>query len=260
MTYQGKRARPIATENGRFFEVSKVRIDPHGDVSEVLWCEVDAGADRATGARVEATAAEVVDAIHDGAHVAAVFSAKSRLPERPFVVVEFNDGRERIVFAGAASPGRELTDLGRLDDRINRSPRSLGALPAKGTTPTTHPNGQTAAQRPHQSSRKPTGSRIKIFAVSKVRLDPAGRITAVFWGQVDTAKNDWATPEAETPVAAVVDALHAGNQVFALFPSIHGHMPDRRFVVADYDGDRKTIVLDGPTTYEREVHDMDRLL
>jgi hypothetical protein len=30
-------------------------------------------------------------------------------------------------------------------------------------------------------------------------------------------------------------------------------------VVADYDGGRKTIVLDGPTAYEREVHDMDRL-
>lgn len=260
MTYQGKRARPMATENGRTFEVSKVRIGPDGHVSDVLWCEVVAGVGRATGVRVEATAAEVVDAIHDGAHVAAVFSAKSRLPERPFVVVELNDGTERIVFAGAASPGRELTDLGRLDDRINRPPRPLGALPAKGTTPTTRQSGQTAAQRPLPSSRKPSGSRIKTFAVSKVRLDPAGRITAVFWGQVDTAQNDWATPEVETPVAAVVDVLHAGNQVFALFPSLHGHLPDRRFVVADYDGDRKTIVLDGPTAYEREVHDMDRLL
>jgi hypothetical protein len=36
-------------------------------------------------------------------------------------------------------------------------------------------------------------------------------------------------------------------------------LPDRQFVIADYDGSRKTIVLDGPTAYEREVHDMDRL-
>lgn len=122
------------------------------------------------------------------------------------------------------------------------------------------PNGQTAAQRPRPSRRKPTGTSLKTFAVSKVRLDPAGRITAVFWGPVDTAKNDWATPEVEAPVAAAVDALRAGDHVFALFPSLHGHVPDRRFVVADYDGDRKTIVLDGPTAYEREVHDMDRLL
>ena len=100
---------------------------------------------------------------------------------------------------------------------------------------------------------------MRTFAVSKVELDPAGRITAVFWGQVDTVRNVWATPELVAPVAAVVDALHAGDQVFALFPSVHGHVPDRQFVVADYDGGRKTIVLDGPTAYEREVHDMDRL-
>ena len=97
------------------------------------------------------------------------------------------------------------------------------------------------------------------FAVSKIQLDPGGRITAVLWGQVDMARNAWATPEVVAPVAAAVDALRAGDQVFALFPSVHGHLPDRQFVVADYDGGRKTIVLDGPTAYEREVHDMDRL-
>ena len=100
---------------------------------------------------------------------------------------------------------------------------------------------------------------MKTFAVSKVELDPAGRITAVLWGQVDTRKNAWATPEVVVPVAAAVDALRAGDQVFALFPSVNGHMPDRQFVVADYDGRRKTIVLDGPTAYERDIHDMDRL-
>ena len=100
---------------------------------------------------------------------------------------------------------------------------------------------------------------MRTFAVSKIRLDPAGRITAVLWGQVDTGKNAWATPEVVAPVAAAVDALHAGDQVFALFPSTHGHLPDRRFVVADYDGNRSTIVLAGPTAYEREVHDMDRI-
>jgi hypothetical protein len=97
------------------------------------------------------------------------------------------------------------------------------------------------------------------FAVSKVELDPTGHITAVLWGQVDIRKNAWAAPEVLVPVAAAVHALHAGHHVVAMFPSLHGHVRDRSFVVGYYDGDHKTIVLDGPTTYECEVHDMDRI-
>lgn len=100
---------------------------------------------------------------------------------------------------------------------------------------------------------------MKTFAVSKVGLDPGGRITSVLWGQVDTGTNDWVTPEVVSPVAAAVDALRAGNRVFALFPATHGHLPERRFMVADYDGQFKTIVLDGPAAADREIHDMDRL-
>ena len=116
MTFQGERARPMASENGRFFEVSKVRVGPDGHVSDVLWGEVDAGSDRKVGALVVATTAEVVDAIHDGAQVAAVFSAKDRLPERAFVIVEHEDGRECIAFDDASSPGRNLNDVDRFDD------------------------------------------------------------------------------------------------------------------------------------------------
>jgi copper chaperone len=120
MTYKGVRARPPASENGRLFEVCKVRIGPDGHVSDVLWSELDAGSDQHLGARVVASAAEVVDAIHDGARVAAVFSATEagapkRLPMRPFVVVEHEDGRECITFEGPPSPGRELVDLISLD-------------------------------------------------------------------------------------------------------------------------------------------------
>jgi hypothetical protein len=100
---------------------------------------------------------------------------------------------------------------------------------------------------------------LRTFAVSKVRLDDDGRVTDVLWGKVDTVKNAWAEPEALAPVAAVVAALQAGDQVFALFPSLHGHLPDRRFAQADYDGARQTIVLVGPTAHDREIHDMDRL-
>ncbi len=100
---------------------------------------------------------------------------------------------------------------------------------------------------------------MRTFAVSKVGLDADGRVTQVLWGMVDTRKNAWATPEVVVPVEAAVHALSAGDRVFALFPSTHGHLPDRQFVVANYDGAFETIVLDGPATHEREIHDMDRI-
>jgi len=116
MTYQGERARAMASEKGRCFEVSKVRIGSDGHVSEVLWSEVGGGSDRDVGARVLAPAAEVVDAIHNGAWVAAIFPASEddhqvRRPERAFVIVEHEDGRECIGFEGLPSPGRDLADM-----------------------------------------------------------------------------------------------------------------------------------------------------
>jgi hypothetical protein len=100
---------------------------------------------------------------------------------------------------------------------------------------------------------------MNVYAVSKVRLDNDGRVTAVFWGKVDTRQNDWAGPEEVVPVKTVVDALHAHAQVFALFPSTHGHLPDRRFMVVEYENGWETIALEGGPTFEREIHDMDRL-
>ncbi|QCB45560.1 hypothetical protein [Hydrogenophaga sp. PAMC20947] len=254
MTYQGERARPMAGENGRYFEVSKVRIGPDGHVSDVLWAEVDTGTDRNVGPRVLATAAEVVDAIHDGAEVAGVFPSSERVPDRPFVVVKHTDGRECIAFDGAPLSGRNVTDLQKLDDRSGKTPNAIDSQARTDA-------GMAAPARPASEHRAPhhEGAQRLTFAVSKVRLDTGGRITDVLWGRVDPAKNDWATSEVIVAVAAVVDALHAGSQVFALFPATHGHLRERRFVVADYDGDRKTIVLDGGTARDREVHDMDRL-
>ena len=120
MSYQGARARPLATENGRLFEVSKVRIGADGHVSAVLWGELDANSDQHVGVRVVAPAADVVDAILDGARVAAVFasteaSGPKHLPMRMFAIVEHEDGRECIAFEGPPSPGRELVDMVNLD-------------------------------------------------------------------------------------------------------------------------------------------------
>jgi hypothetical protein len=98
-----------------------------------------------------------------------------------------------------------------------------------------------------------------VHAVSKVQLDKDGRVTAVLWGEVDTRANQWATPEHLARVADVVKAIHAHDSVFALFPTTHGHLPERRFIVVDYDNGWETIALDGPSTHEREIHDMDRL-
>jgi hypothetical protein len=98
-----------------------------------------------------------------------------------------------------------------------------------------------------------------VFAVSKVRLDQDGRVIAVFWGRVNTETNQWATPEVVAPVSVVVETLHARDRVFALFPTTHGHLPDRQFRVVGYDNGWETIALEGPPTFEREIHDMDRL-
>lgn len=118
MTYQGERARPLASEVGRVLEVSRVRLDAQGHVSDVLWGEVDATTDHDVGEQVRGTAAEVVDALHDGASVVAVFATagESRhLPRRSFVVVDQQDGVERIELADGPAPGREVTDMARLD-------------------------------------------------------------------------------------------------------------------------------------------------
>jgi len=115
MSYQGERARPIATEAGRVFEVSKVRMGADGHVSDVLWAEVDASSDPGAIKAVLATAAEVVDALHDGAQVTALFPAEHRRPSRPFVVVAHADGQECVAFDGPPSPGRNVSDLDHLD-------------------------------------------------------------------------------------------------------------------------------------------------
>jgi len=75
MTYQDELARPMASAAGRCFDGSKVRIGADGHVGDVLWGEVDAGSSQKVGSSVFASATEVVDAIQDGAQLAAVFPA-----------------------------------------------------------------------------------------------------------------------------------------------------------------------------------------
>ena len=240
MSYRGLHARTADDESTRVFEVSKVRLAAQGRVSDVLWAEVDGRTDRKVGERSLAPVADVIDALHSGARVAAVFARHGgRRPERCFVVTRYEDGGEAIGLDGAPSPGRELGDIEPLD-----------AIDTAASTPVGAPASQPVARRPDAS----------VFAVSRVALDADGRVVSVLWGRVDTVKNDWASDEVVAPVREVVQALHAGHAVFALFASAQGHLPQRRFVAVDYDDGRQTIALDGPATHEREVHDMDRLV
>lgn len=238
MTYQGERARDSVADKGLFFEVSKIRLGADGHVSEVLWGQVNSGSDQDVGPHVVALAAEVVDAIHEGASVVAVFPPTNPpLLRRSFVVVEHPNGMECITFGDSSSPGGHLADMDILHP----------------------PEGASAHPRDLQSPARTKG-RMPTFAVSKVKLDEDGRVTAVLWGKVDTRKNEWATPEVVVPVAEVVAAIDGGIAVFALFASAQGHLPERRFMNVDYDDGWRTIVLDGPATHEREIHDMDRLV
>ena len=101
---------------------------------------------------------------------------------------------------------------------------------------------------------------MSVYAVSKVRLDNEGRVTTCLWGQVDTKSNQWVTDEDEASTAEVLDAIHSGDQVVALFRTTHGHVPGRLFVAVEHHSGEETIVLDGPPTHERELPDMDKLV
>ncbi|MBC7918150.1 MAG: hypothetical protein H7Y28_10120 [Rhodoferax sp.] len=180
---------------------------------------------------------DVVDAIRDGAHVAAIYvQPNANLPDIGFEVIERWDGSDTIDLVK-----RSGTDSARSVD--------LNVLAILDEEPSAAP-----ARVAHSHVRP-----LRTFAVSQVALDVDGRVAHVRWGQVDTAKNVWARPEVLSPVANVVDAIQRGDQVFALFPSIHGHLPGREFTQANYDGGLRTIVLMGPTAHEREIHDMDRI-
>ncbi|RQP21872.1 phosphatidylserine/phosphatidylglycerophosphate/cardiolipin synthase [Piscinibacter terrae] len=98
-----------------------------------------------------------------------------------------------------------------------------------------------------------------VHAVTKVRLDDDGRVTGVEWGRVDTINNQWETGPAVADVIDVVDAIHAGDAVFALFSTAAGMVPGQRFITVAYATGWETITLDGAPVHEREIHNMARI-
>ena len=97
------------------------------------------------------------------------------------------------------------------------------------------------------------------YAVSQIRLDDRRRVGEVVWGQVDPASNRWATDETRAPVADVVDAIHNGDPVFALFRGEDGHAPQRRFVAVEHDDGEESIMLEGGIGSIHDLDAMDRI-
>lgn len=98
-----------------------------------------------------------------------------------------------------------------------------------------------------------------VYAVSAVRLDSDGRITAVEWGPVNASTHQWESAPRPASVAEVVKAIEAGDPVFSLFHTDSGLVPGLPFMAVEYDNGWKTINLDGPPTLDREVHGMQRM-
>ncbi len=238
MTYQGARSRPAQSETNRFFSVSKIRLDTQGFATHVLWSEVDSKSNLDVGDHVVVPVRDVVDALRDGAQVRVVFAPPhSPLTHQTLEVVGRADGSDTVALT--KRPGLASVPLANLHDIA-----TLGehAQPKKILST-------------FSSRRRVHG----VYAVSKVGLDPDGRVTHVHWGRVDTAANVWMGSEVVAPVADAVAALQAGDQVFALFASAGGHLPGRQFTSVDYDDGRQTIVLQGAPKAGHEIHDMDRL-
>ena len=239
MTYQGARSRLALHETKRFFSVSKIRLDDKGFATHVLWSEVDSRSNLDVGNPVVVLVGDVVDTLRDGAQVrVTLLPQHSHLPSQTLEVVGCADGSHTIALT--KRPGLATASL----------PITLRDIPTLGdyAQPKKTLSSFTSRRRIHG-----------VYAVSKVGLDPDGRITHVQWGRVDTGQNQWIDGEAVAPVAETVAALQAGDQVFALFASANGHLPGRQFTFVDYDDGRQTIALQGPPITGHEIHDMDRL-
>ena len=239
MTYKGVRSRPAESETNRYFSVSKIRLDDEGFATHVLWSEVDSRSNLDVSEPLVVPVSDVVDALHDGAQVRVVFAPPhTALPHQTLEVVSRADGRPTLALSRrpGATPARQasLRDIAALGDEHVPIKKRLFSFSSR--------------RRAHA-----------VYAVSRVGLDPDGRVTHVQWGRVDTATNLWMGTELVAPVADAVAALQAGDQVFALFSSPDGYLPGRQFTTVDYDDGRQTVVLHGDPKVGHEVRYIDRL-
>ncbi len=97
---------------------------------------------------------------------------------------------------------------------------------------------------------------IRVFAVSGVRLDAVDHVAEVLWAEVNEKSNLGVSAAVRAPASEVVTAIHAGQQVLAVFPKTHGHRPDRSFVVLEQADGSEILALEGPHALDRELGDL----
>ena len=97
---------------------------------------------------------------------------------------------------------------------------------------------------------------IRVFAVSALRLDAVDRVVEVLWAEVSEKSNLGASAPVRATASEVITALHAGQQVLAVFPKTRGHRPDRSFVVMEQKDGTETLALQGANALDRELGDL----
>jgi len=100
---------------------------------------------------------------------------------------------------------------------------------------------------------------VRVFAVSGVRLDDTGQVVEVLWAEVNEKSNLGVSAAVRAPASEVITAIHAGQQVLAVFPKSHGDRPDRSFIVREHVDGRETLALEGAQATERELGDITTL-
>ena len=96
----------------------------------------------------------------------------------------------------------------------------------------------------------------RVFAVSGIRLDGTGQVADVLWAEVNEKSNLELSGEMRAAASEVIAAIHAGQQVLAVFPKTQGDRPDRSFVVREHAHGRETLALEGPQAIGRELGDL----
>ena len=98
--------------------------------------------------------------------------------------------------------------------------------------------------------------RNRVFAVSAVRLDAVEHVVEVLWAEVDEKSNVGVGTALRATASEVITAIHAGQQVFAVFPKTRGHRPDRSFVVMENKDGSERLALEGSSAVNRELGDL----
>ncbi len=107
MTYEGSRARPLATEEKRVFEVSAVQLDSKAWPTHVLWAEVSSKSNLNVCEPYMVSVADVVNALQDGAQVlTACLPPHNHLPPHHLIVLEREGNPPSITQATTAGETR----------------------------------------------------------------------------------------------------------------------------------------------------------